>query len=1137
VLNDFRQGWSALEHRGVRSSIGDGVRGIRRDAQGRRGRQLVAILLVAVFASAPTGSLDPISAATVAKPGPITIGDIVSGNATLGVIDKYPLFVAADGATVVVRAIEDSCGCTWSLTGPNGPVFDESLADRAPQWLAGGEYTLAVTATVPGPYRFQLTPAPALQSFTTTLGATVGAGAPAAGAGSIEVPGAQDAYAFTVPAAGASVVFRDLSNACGCEWSLRKMNGPVVFDRRPMEAIQTGLAAGNYLLRIVGDGAMTGSYSFATASAPAAQRFTVALGDSVSNGVPEAGAGKIEVPGALDVYSVAATPGLRVSITGSACSADISYALVAPSGRILLHAKLCDANDVIELPDETGDYEVRVSATDIGATATYELTIAESSDPAPVTFPAANVFTLPTGATVVNGSPETGAGNIEVEGAHDVYVFEDKTTDGCSGLLWSVYAPSGEPIVIDQKLGCVSSRSLSIDSTGRYNIDVHGSAAVTGTYSFVVRVAPAPQQFAIAAGTTVSSGVPAAGAGQIEAAGAIDLYSFTATRGQTVAVVDTTGGGCVPIDAVIVSPDDTLGSPLQLGCTGEVTLAVERSGTFAVVVTPRAASTGAYSVWIRTSPLAATGLTVAKREGAVRVSWTPPTATGRSPITNAQLTVFNASGGKPAGVTGALVHTVGSAAAAFTFTGLTNGVSYRFVVREQNANGLGVPSVLSPTMAPAANAKPNILFIVTDDQRFDAIAQLPKLNAQTSWLRFANSFVNEPMCCPSRSTIFTGRYSHHTNVQTLLQGRNLDDRTTIATMLRGAGYRTGFLGKYLNGYPFAPGHHVPPGWDTFEAYEGSTDYYNYTINQNGTPVTHGRAPADYSTDVWTGRASNFIRTADAAKPFFLEVAYNAPHFSTAGVAVPAPRDVGSCNGESFPLAASFNQHDQIDEPAWMASQPPPTPTSQLNARRQVCEALRAVDDGVTALIDQLASIGRLTNTYVVLMSDNGYEFGEHRLIAKGDLYDESIRVPLIVRGPGVVPGVTNRLTSNIDIVPTFLAWAKTSPPVGFVDGSSWAANARGATAGATFPTDVLLRGCRSSYQQAAPPCGGYFGAAMGMNWGLRTATYKYIEYPSGYKQLFDLAHDPHELRNIAKLPAYAALIVDLHARLVARRGP
>ena len=405
-----------------------------------------------------------------------------------------------------------------------------------------------------------------------------------------------------------------------------------------------------------------------------------------------------------------------------------------------------------------------------------------------------------------------------------------------------------------------------------------------------------------------------------------------------------------------------------------------------------------------------------------------------------------------------------------------------------------------------------------------------------NWLRFNNSFVNEPMCCPSRSTIFTGRYSHHTNVETLLEGEKLDDRRTSATMLHAVGYRTGFLGKYLNGYPFAAGHPVPPGWDDFEAYEGSTEYYNYKVNRNGTPVKYGAKAADYSTDVWTSRARTSSAASHLRSPSFSKSRTTRPTSSSSGAPIPAPRDLGSCARTSFPLPVSFNAHDELSEPAWLASQPPRNAAAQLSAERKTCEALRSVDTGVASLIDQLASLGRLSNTYIVLMSDNGYEFGEHSLAGKGDLYEESIRVPLIVRGPGVVPGTTDRLTSNVDLVPTFLAWAKTSAPAGFEDGVSWAANASGATSGATFPSAVLLRGCRSSNQAVKPPCGGYDGIAMGMNWGLRTDEFKYIEYPDGYVQLFYLVDDPHELRNIATDPNSAALITALHAQLVALRG-
>ena len=1122
----------------------EGVLKIR--SERRLARILVALaLVVAVSASVPGGSLDSASAAVITAPGPIAIGDTVTGDVFAGEVDTYSLFVSSAGATVVLRVSGNACDCQWSLSGPNGTVFDQAAAGFGPAWLAPGDYSLVVTSTAAGSYAFDVVSAPAPQSFTTSLGTTVGADVPAAGAGNIESPGAEDEYTLTVPSGGANVVMSVLANECTCTWSLRVANGPFVIDRTAMADTRIGLAAAVYSLRVKGSGAATGTYSFATNVAPAASRFTVALGDTVSSGNPGPGAGDLESPGALDVYAFTATGGQRVSVTGSACSVNAWYALAAPSGRMLLRAAVCGPSNVITLPAGSGTYEVRVS-TDTSETGSYAFRIATSSNPPTVAVPVADVFTVGPGTTVANGAPAAGAGNIEVADEHDMYllngsagqvvVLEDKTAAGCSGLVWSAFAPDGAPLVVDHPLGCPASRSVRLNQTGRYTLDVRGASGATGTYSFAIRLAPAAQQFAIALGSTVNPGVPATGAGNLEVPGAVDVYTFAATAGQSIVLSDATAGGCGPIFAVLVSADETRSGPVQLGCGGNRTLAVDRTGTFTVLVAAVPARTGGYSLQVAASPAAATALTVAKLEGAVRLTWTAPTATGGSPITNAQIAVFDANGDRPSGVTGAWVRTVGSAVASFKFWGLTNGVSYRFVVREQNANGLGVPSVHSAAIAPLANTRPNILFILTDDQRFDSIAQLPKLNAEPDWLRFTNSFVNEPMCCPSRASIFTGRYSHHTHVETLLQGENLDDRTTIATMLRSVGYRTGFLGKYLNGYPFASGHPVPPGWDNFEAYESFPNYYGYKVNRNGTLVTYGGAPADYSTDVWTARAETFIRSADAAKPFFLEVAYNAPHASSDGTPTPAPRDVGACAGNTFPLPVSFNAHDEISEPAWLASQPLRNASEMRALRRETCETLRSVDDGVSALIDLLESIGRLSNTYIVLTSDNGYEFGEHSLAGKGDLFEESIRVPLIVRGPGIGPGTVNRLTSNIDLVPTFLDWAKKTPPADFVDGVSWAANARGATSGTTSPTEVLLRGCRSNFQQADPPCGPYPGPAMGMNWGLRTASYKYVEYPSGYRQLFDVVRDPYELRNLANDPAKATIISNLHSRLVARRG-
>jgi arylsulfatase A-like enzyme len=449
----------------------------------------------------------------------------------------------------------------------------------------------------------------------------------------------------------------------------------------------------------------------------------------------------------------------------------------------------------------------------------------------------------------------------------------------------------------------------------------------------------------------------------------------------------------------------------------------------------------------------------------------------------------------------------------------------------------GAPSHAAPVAAEpraAASTKPSIVLILTDDQRWDSLGEMPATNAR-SWRRYAQSFVVEPMCCPSRASTLTGRIPSRTGVDTLVTGGRLDERKTFATMLRAAGYQTVFAGKYLNGYPFQRGPYKPPGWDKFYGFGPATNYYNYDLIENGKPVHYGIQPADYSTDVLAKKVVDAIAAAKADQPLLVEFAPNAPHRAGLLDPTPAPRHIGTCAAKQFPLPATFNARDRVSEPAWMAAETPKSAATAVRMRRATCETLRAVDEAVTSIFDALARAGRLANTYVVVTSDNGYQFGEHRLFEKGDLYEPAIRVPLLVRGPGVLTGKDSRLTSNIDLAPTFLDWAGVSPPADFFDGSSFAASAHGAKIGG--PRAVLLRGCRTGGTpgNGGSACGGHPGN-MGKNWGLRTARFKYVEYPGGYRQLFELTHDPGEVRNLAPNPKFVTTMAGLHRQLVALRA-
>jgi arylsulfatase A-like enzyme len=441
----------------------------------------------------------------------------------------------------------------------------------------------------------------------------------------------------------------------------------------------------------------------------------------------------------------------------------------------------------------------------------------------------------------------------------------------------------------------------------------------------------------------------------------------------------------------------------------------------------------------------------------------------------------------------------------------------------------------------SSNAKPprpNIVFLLTDDQRWDSMHQLPTMNAQKEWARFSNMFIEDPQCCPARAAILTGRHTHHTHVQTLNDGRKLDESTTIATLLHDAGYRTALFGKYLNGYPFPPKKARPPGWDTFQANTGRITYDDNTLIQNGKTVHYGKK--DYPTELFTRKAVHFIDNTKKSRPFFLYVGYNAPHATDVGPPVPEKRDVGSCASEKFDEPSNFNAVDKVREAAWMDGTVPVDPATQQQWRVATCETLRSVDRSVNTILDELRKTGRMDDTYIVFMSDNGYGFGEHRLTGKGDLYEESIRVPLWVRGPGVHAGDVDRLTSNIDITPTLLDWARVDAPKGFLDGHSFAADLRGEDVAG--PDAVLLRGCRTilkgpiaSASGENGTCGAY-QTGMGLNWGVRTERYKLIVNKGNDLQLFDLAKDPSEVSNVAYEPAYRNVVHDLQATLARMRG-
>ncbi|MEW6058684.1 MAG: sulfatase [Actinomycetota bacterium] len=427
--------------------------------------------------------------------------------------------------------------------------------------------------------------------------------------------------------------------------------------------------------------------------------------------------------------------------------------------------------------------------------------------------------------------------------------------------------------------------------------------------------------------------------------------------------------------------------------------------------------------------------------------------------------------------------------------------------------------------------RPNIVVILSDDQSFDSLPHdppvMPRLQATIDdhnghWVSFPNAFVSTPLCCPSRATILTGRYSHNTGVQTNDLADLLDDGSTVATWLQGAGYYTGLFGKYLNGYPFGYSTFVPPGWDRWlgrlQAGQSSL-YYNYVLVDQGFPVAHGSAPSDYSTDVHAAAAADFIRTAPADRPFFLAVTPSGPHRPW----TPAPRDTGAYADMAIAAPGSIGEGDVSDKPAWVRALRPMSRErlQQLDGiHRRSFETLRSVDRLVAGVVKALRRRGALDRTIIFFLTDNGFSFGAHRWTSKGCPYEECVRTPFFVRVPGAVARVDGHLISNVDLAPTFAELAG-SAPASPVDGRSLVPLLEGSTV-PDWPDGVLLE---------------YVGDAHIPPWrAIRTEEFAYVEYATGERELYDLtgrlgSPDPYELENRVSDPAYAGLRADLAARL------
>ncbi|MGA7396902.1 MAG: sulfatase [Solirubrobacterales bacterium] len=482
--------------------------------------------------------------------------------------------------------------------------------------------------------------------------------------------------------------------------------------------------------------------------------------------------------------------------------------------------------------------------------------------------------------------------------------------------------------------------------------------------------------------------------------------------------------------------------------------------------------------------------------------------------------------------------------------------------------------------AAAANAatRPNIVVIQTDDQPVEQFKNrwrdlynrdrtiMPNTmrlirNEGVSFAKYITPF---PLCAPSRASLLSGQYAQNHGVIRIGGPRggwesfrtNRINRENLPVWLQRAGYHTSHFGKFMNNYGGVdsnPETVVPPGWDRWvsDATDNSTrEFYGYQQNIDGvvTPrlglpdydLIGGKDPigcpdlglsvCNYHSESMSSQASDEIRKS-GSDPFFLQIDYHTPHGDTRPPVGPEPaiQDYDKAIKTPTPKAPGYNEADISDKTSFVRSQSRLTrgEIQQLTLEyRKSVEALQSVDRGVKEIIDALSDTGKLKNTYVIFTSDNGFFLGQHR-IHRGKLlpYEASLRVPFVMRGPGIKPKSTSHeLVANQDVTPTILqltgAKAKSR-----IDGRSlkpfWKKTRK------TTRRPVLL----SSYQQATtlipgdypdePPvvipdkAGARIAAkAANQNYvGIRVGPYKYVEYEEGERELYVLSQDPAELEN------------------------
>ena len=408
--------------------------------------------------------------------------------------------------------------------------------------------------------------------------------------------------------------------------------------------------------------------------------------------------------------------------------------------------------------------------------------------------------------------------------------------------------------------------------------------------------------------------------------------------------------------------------------------------------------------------------------------------------------------------------------------------------------------------AGAATEQPNIVFVLTDDLDSHSMRYLDGLrNIMANNGTTLRAYVSYSSCCPSRASILRGQYPHNHGIKSNRPpsgGHDKfrdtgKDRSTVATWLDDAGYQTKFIGKYMNGYNEM---YEPPGWDEWFGWLGQ--YGNKKINDNG-KVLEVRG---YDTDLFANESVGFIRRASAnPKPFFLSVWTRTPHQP----AITAPRYSDRFEHTALPRPPSFNEKDVSDKPRFIRNLPRLSSSKTTNMRelhQDRLASMLSVEDLLRDVLAELRSTGELDNTYIFFTSDNGYHLGQHRMTqGKRTAYEEDIRVPLMVRGPGVPANrVLKHLVLNNDLAPTFARLAGVTSP-SFVDGKSMLP--------LLDPSPPTVSNWRKGILTENWRTDGEGDIEAPTYKALRTKSLLWVRYANGERELYDLRQDPHQLNS------------------------